>query len=95
MSFSVCIKCRQMVSYYEKYCPDCVSKYGVRQDETFHKRVYLDSKDYEAEFQKDFQLRTNPTYLKEGSVRKGGLKPIPFTPKPDIKPAGQNPKRRK
>ena len=70
MSFSICIKCRQMVGCYEKYCPQCVSKYGVRQDETFHKRIDLDPKDYEAEFQKDFQLRTNPTYLKEGPKRR-------------------------
>lgn len=27
----------------------------------------------------------------EGSVKKGGTKPMPSSPKPNIKPAGQNP----
>lgn len=31
----------------------------------------------------------------EGKVRKGGLKPKPSTPKPNIKPAGQNPSGKK
>ena len=55
MSFSVCIKCRQMVPQYEKYCNWCVKKYGVQQDETFHKRINLPYEEYEAEFQKDKQ----------------------------------------
>lgn len=38
MSFSQCIKCEQMVGMYEKYCSDCVRKYGVRQDMDFWKR---------------------------------------------------------
>ena len=29
----------------------------------------------------------------EGPVRKGGSKKIPITPKPDIRPAGQNPSK--
>jgi hypothetical protein len=29
----------------------------------------------------------------EGPVRKGGVKSIPISPKPDVEPAGQNPQR--
>jgi hypothetical protein len=29
--------------------------------------------------------------ITEGSVKKGGVKPVPVSPKPDIKPVGQNP----
>ena len=54
MSYSRCIKCDAMVSGYQKYCPDCVKRYGVEQDETFHKRTgYLDEAGYKAEFEKD------------------------------------------
>jgi len=30
-------------------------------------------------------------FIKEGKVRKGGLKPIPASEKPKIKPSGQKP----
>lgn len=38
MSYSSCIKCSSMVNSYEKYCDDCVEKYNLKQDETWHKR---------------------------------------------------------
>ena len=55
MSYSVCIKCQTMVSAYEKYCPGCVDKYGVQQDETFHKRS-VPIEQWPAEFQKDREI---------------------------------------
>ena len=35
MSYSICFKCKKMVSQWEKYCQMCETKY--RQDETFWK----------------------------------------------------------
>jgi hypothetical protein len=35
MSASLCIKCEKTVSGYEKYCPDCLDTYGVKQDVDF------------------------------------------------------------
>ena len=31
MSYSVCLICDKMVSYYEKYCPECLKRYKLRQ----------------------------------------------------------------
>ncbi len=59
MSFSVCIKCRQQVPAYEKYCDSCIKKYFLFQDRFFHKRTGLNISDYEAEFQKDLE-KTKP-----------------------------------
>ena len=56
MSVSWCIKCEQTVSMYEKYCQDCVDKYGVAQDINWHK-TYHDWKDRFEEFEKDVLLK--------------------------------------
>ena len=55
MSFSICTKCGTMVCAYEKYCDGCVSRYGVKQDLTFHKRqtAFLTKEQKVAEFEKD------------------------------------------
>ncbi len=39
MSYSVCIKCKEMVSMYEKYCHSCVDKHNLssKQDVNFHR----------------------------------------------------------
>lgn len=37
MSYSVCIKCSTMVPAYEKYCRQCVQRFRLPQDESFHK----------------------------------------------------------
>ena len=29
MSYSSCLKCRKMVPWYDKYCPDCQEKFGL------------------------------------------------------------------
>ena len=44
---------------YEKYCSDCIKKYGVTQDLSFHKRVMFDDWDVERkqEFKKDLAMR--------------------------------------
>ena len=55
MSVSLCIKCEQMVCMYEKYCQDCVEKYGVAQDASWHKSRH-DWKDRFKEFEKDTLL---------------------------------------
>lgn len=55
MSFSICVKCRQIVPAYEKYCYQCIDKYHLVQDENFHKRVNLSLGDYNSEFQKDLK----------------------------------------
>lgn len=52
MSFSCCIKCGKMVAQYDKYCEDCVNKYGVKQDKEFHKHFYPEN--YEEECKKEF-----------------------------------------
>lgn len=61
MSFSVCIKCESMVSGYQKYCNACVERYGVRQDESWHKKHSFDNWDAgrKAEFEKDVALSQN------------------------------------
>ena len=55
MSYSQCIKCESMVSGYEKYCSDCVEKYGVKQDENWHKNHWFKDwdKDRKIEFEND------------------------------------------
>ena len=52
MSASLCIKCEKMVSLYEKYCQDCVNRYGVVQDTEWHK-TYHNWDEREKEFEKD------------------------------------------
>lgn len=29
MSFSICLKCRKMVPWYDKYCLDCQDTFGL------------------------------------------------------------------
>lgn len=29
MSYSICLKCQQMVGYYDKYCKKCQDKFGL------------------------------------------------------------------
>lgn len=29
MSYSICLKCKKMVSWYDKYCSDCQEKFGL------------------------------------------------------------------
>lgn len=29
MSYSTCLKCKKMVSWYDKYCPSCQEKFGL------------------------------------------------------------------
>jgi len=53
MSYSICVSCKNMVPCYEKYCATCVRKYGVKQDEEFHKRHCLPIEDFAKEFEKD------------------------------------------
>lgn len=57
MSQSACIKCEQPVSMYQKYCPECVEKYGVAQDVEWHKNNRFDnwSRDRLIEFRKDLE----------------------------------------
>jgi hypothetical protein len=59
MSCSQCIKCEAMVSGYQKYCDNCVRKYGVQQDEMFHKTfVWVDwNIQRDGEFEKDMAAR--------------------------------------
>lgn len=37
------------------------------------------------------KANSKPTILVEGKIRKGGVKPKPTCPKPNIKPSGQKP----
>jgi hypothetical protein len=54
MSASFCINCDKMVGGYEKYCLDCVDKYGVKQDVSYWKtRGFEAWQNREAEFRKD------------------------------------------
>lgn len=55
MSASMCIKCERMVMMYEKYCSDCVKRYGVKQDPLWHKTHWFEDwdADREREFRKD------------------------------------------
>jgi len=43
-----------MVFMYEKYCQDCIDKYGVTQDTEWHK-AHHDWGDREEEFEKDLR----------------------------------------
>ena len=52
MSASFCIKCGNIVSMYEKYCEDCVTKYRLRQDTTWNQHHHGDI-DLENEWIKD------------------------------------------
>lgn len=58
MSCSWRLRCESTVSAYQKYCPSCVAKYGVAQDENWHKNHWFDDWDTQrlAEFQKDLQV---------------------------------------
>jgi len=42
-----------------------------------------------------FGKRVSGSILTEGKVRKGGIKPKPSSPKPNITPAGQKPSPKK
>ena len=53
MSASQCIKCERIAGGYEKYCDDCVKRYGVKQDETFYKSHWFN--DWEAERKAEFE----------------------------------------
>ena len=55
MSYSVCIKCKTMVGGYEKYCPACLEKYHIKQDDMFHK-MGIQQTEWPAEFKKDREL---------------------------------------
>lgn len=56
MSACLCAKCEQITLRYDKYCPDCVKRYGVPAYENFW-RLPHDFDDWDtwrkAEFQKD------------------------------------------
>lgn len=52
MSYSSCIICGTMVSYYEKYCDKCLTKHHLKQDENWG-RGYHDKIDIDIEMQKD------------------------------------------
>lgn len=58
MSFSVCIKCKMMVSEYEKYCRACIEQFGVAQDEDFHKRrkEFPSEEELKLEFEADKRI---------------------------------------
>jgi hypothetical protein len=87
MSASFCIKCEKMVGGYEKYCDDCVKKYGVKQDRMWHKTYYFTDWNTEraAEFAKDAQS------TKERDLRKHN----PDKPKTTIYVYHQTPKATK
>ena len=52
MSYSSCIVCKEMVSYYEKYCKTCVVKHNLKQNDRWHKGFH-ENIDVGAEIEKD------------------------------------------
>ena len=58
MSASQCIKCERIVGGYEKYCHECVAKYGVKQDENFFRTHHFNdwNVDRKAEFENDIAM---------------------------------------
>lgn len=52
MSYSVCIKCGEMVGGYEKYCKLCANRYLVKNDIEFHRTPHT-KEDIESELRKD------------------------------------------
>lgn len=52
MSYSVCLKCEDMVGGYQKYCIECSQKFNLRNDELFWKNTAW-PKDKESEIAKD------------------------------------------
>lgn len=55
MSYNVCLKCRQMVAHYDKYCVTCRTKYPLPNLPDFQKDWYPANFDEEAkrEVEKD------------------------------------------
>jgi len=49
MSYSVCFKCREMVSAYEKYCKSCAPNH--KQDKNFYKTFSYSVSDEERQKQ--------------------------------------------
>lgn len=47
MSYSSCLKCGNMVGWYDKYCLKCQEQYGLPDDREFQKTWH--PKDYKAE----------------------------------------------
>ena len=39
MSYSTCLKCNDMVEWYNKYCKDCIKYYCLNDDNEFWKSV--------------------------------------------------------
>jgi hypothetical protein len=77
VSVSLCIKCEAWVGAYEKYCPTCVNKYGVAQDETWHKNHWFQNWDVErkAEFEKDLQS-AQPRVHRTAGIRLSEPEPV-------------------
>ncbi len=57
MSYSMCLNCERMVEGYEKYCDDCIEKFGLPRDDNWHKNHWFDDWDKERkeEVEKDIK----------------------------------------
>ena len=65
MSFSVCIKCKNPVFMYDKYCESCLETYQLEQDPTFHKEHPYNQnwgQMCEEEFEKDLAAGRSKTH---------------------------------
>ncbi len=40
MSYSVCIKCGEMVPGYEKFCDPCTKRFLLRNDPDYHRKQH-------------------------------------------------------
>ncbi len=63
MSYSVCLKCKEMVGMYQKYCTECETTH--KQDELFWKNplshlMWSDSDARNLDLKKD-SVKTEPT----------------------------------
>jgi len=78
MSASQCIKCERIVGGYEKYCDDCIKRYGVKQDETFHQTMrFLNwERDRQLEFTKDLTAATAARNSLKPPVEVSGVLPL-------------------
>ena len=47
MSYSVCLKCGGIVSWYDKYCRDCQKKFGLPDLPEFQKTNYPNNKPFD------------------------------------------------
>lgn len=106
MSASQCIKCESIVGGYEKYCPECVAKYGVRQDVNFWRNHWFNNWDVERkqEFENDvamistFHVSPNIQIETAKALREMAVAAVEYAAEHSVEPTGskraRKPRRR-